>query len=140
VLFNLFFAKEYPTNKTLNTANKILMKKKNKSNVSEKKLCNEKLPKFEQHFELVSRIVTLNLLTRCCGFTADGPQRGGEATPTQGLDATYPNLINSRNSKNSSILVSDSCFASCLDSSLVFYFSCRDSCRDHCLTFSLTIV
>jgi hypothetical protein len=28
VLFKLFFAKEYPTNKTLNTANKILMKKK----------------------------------------------------------------------------------------------------------------
>jgi hypothetical protein len=62
VLFKLFFAKEYPTNKTLNTANKILMKKK--SNFSEKILCYEKLPKFEQHFELVSRIVTLNLLTR----------------------------------------------------------------------------
>jgi hypothetical protein len=57
VLFKLFFAKEYPTNKTLNTANKILIKKK-------KTLCYEKLPKFEQHFELVSRIVTLNLLTR----------------------------------------------------------------------------
>jgi hypothetical protein len=27
VLFKLFFAKEYPTNKTLNTANKILIKK-----------------------------------------------------------------------------------------------------------------
>jgi hypothetical protein len=27
-----------------------------------KKLCYEKLPKFEQHFELVSRIVKLNLL------------------------------------------------------------------------------
>jgi hypothetical protein len=27
-------------------------------------LCYEKLPKFEQHFKLVSRIVTLNLLTR----------------------------------------------------------------------------
>jgi hypothetical protein len=38
--------------------------KKNKSNFSEKNLCYEKLPKFEQHFELVSRIVTLNLLTR----------------------------------------------------------------------------
>jgi hypothetical protein len=58
VLFKLFFAKEYPTNKTLNTANK------NKSNFSENILCYEKLPKFEQHFELVSRIVTLNLLTR----------------------------------------------------------------------------
>jgi hypothetical protein len=57
VLFKLFFAKEYPTNKTLNTANK-------KSNFLEKKLCYEKLPKFEQHFELVSRIVKLNLLTR----------------------------------------------------------------------------
>jgi hypothetical protein len=56
----LFFAKEYPTNKTLNTANKILMKKQ-KSNFSEKNLCYEKLSKFEQHFELVSRIVTLNL-------------------------------------------------------------------------------
>jgi hypothetical protein len=44
---------EYPTNKTLNTANKILMKKKNKSNFLEKNLCYEKLPKFEQHFELV---------------------------------------------------------------------------------------
>jgi hypothetical protein len=63
VLFKLFFAKEYPTNKTLNTANKILMKK-NKSNFSEKMLCYEKLSKSEQHFELVSRIVTLNLLTR----------------------------------------------------------------------------
>jgi hypothetical protein len=62
VLFKLFFAKEYPTNKTLNTANKILMKKK--KNFSEKNLCYEKLPKFEQHYELVSRIVTLNLLTR----------------------------------------------------------------------------
>jgi hypothetical protein len=61
VLLKLFFAKEYPTNKILNTANKILMKKK--SNFSEKILCYEKLPKFEQHFELVSRIVTLNLLT-----------------------------------------------------------------------------
>jgi hypothetical protein len=62
VLFKLFFVKEYPTNKTLNTANKILMKKK-KSNFLEKNVCYEKLPKFEQHFELVSRIVTLNLLT-----------------------------------------------------------------------------
>jgi hypothetical protein len=62
VLFKLFFVKEYPTNKTLNTANKILMKKK--SNFPEKNLFYEKLPKFEQHFELVSRIVTLNLLTR----------------------------------------------------------------------------
>jgi hypothetical protein len=63
VLFKLFFAKEYPINKTLNTVNKILMKKK-KSNFSEKNLCYEKLSKFEQHFELVSRTVTLNLLTR----------------------------------------------------------------------------
>jgi hypothetical protein len=55
VLFKLSFAKEYPTNKTLNTANKILMKKK---------LCYEKLPKFEQHFELVYRIFKLNLLIR----------------------------------------------------------------------------
>jgi hypothetical protein len=62
VLFKLFFAKEYPINKTLNTANKILMKK-NKSNFLEKFLCYEKLPKFEQHFELVSRVVKLNLLT-----------------------------------------------------------------------------
>jgi hypothetical protein len=62
VLFKLFFAKEYPTNKTLNTANKILMKKK--SNFLEKNLCYEKLPKFEQHIELVSLIVKLNLLTR----------------------------------------------------------------------------
>jgi hypothetical protein len=63
MLFKLFFAKEYPTNKTLNTANKILIKK-NKSNFLEKILCYEKLPKFEQHFELISRIVKLNLLTR----------------------------------------------------------------------------
>jgi hypothetical protein len=62
VLFKLFFAKEYPTDKTLNTANKILMKKK--SNFLEKNLCYEKLPKFEQHIELVSLIVKLNLLTR----------------------------------------------------------------------------
>jgi hypothetical protein len=59
----LFFVKEYPTNKTLNTANKILMKK-NKSNFPEKMLCYEKLSKFEQHFKLVSRIGILNLLTR----------------------------------------------------------------------------
>jgi hypothetical protein len=63
VLFKLSFIKEYPTNKTSNTANKILMKKK-KSNFPEKILCYEKLPKFEQHFKLVSRIVRLNLLTR----------------------------------------------------------------------------
>jgi hypothetical protein len=66
VLFKVFFAKEYPTNKTLNTANKILIKKKkkNKTNFLEKNLCYEKLPKFEQYFELVSRIVKLNHLTR----------------------------------------------------------------------------
>jgi hypothetical protein len=63
VLFKIFFAKEYPTNKTLNTANKILMKNE-KSIFLEKFLCYEKLPKFEQYFELVSRIVKLNLLTR----------------------------------------------------------------------------
>jgi hypothetical protein len=54
VLFKLFFAKEYPTNKTLNTANKILMKKK-KSNFLEKNLSYEKLSNFEQHLELLSR-------------------------------------------------------------------------------------
>jgi hypothetical protein len=57
VLFKLFFAKEYPTNKTLNTANKILMKKKII-------FWKKKLLKFEQHFEFVSHIVKLNLLTR----------------------------------------------------------------------------
>jgi hypothetical protein len=62
VLFKLFFAKEYPTNTTLNTENTILMKKKIKVIFLEKILCYEKLPKFEQHFELVSRIVKLNLL------------------------------------------------------------------------------
>jgi hypothetical protein len=62
VLFKLFFAKEYPTNKTLNIANKILMKKK--KFFRKKSLCYEKLPKFEQHFELVSRIIKLNLLKR----------------------------------------------------------------------------
>jgi hypothetical protein len=41
VLFKLFFAKEYPTNKTLNTASKILIKK-NKIKVIKKKLCYEK--------------------------------------------------------------------------------------------------
>jgi hypothetical protein len=61
MLFKLFFAKEYPTNKTLNTAIKILMKKKK---FLEKILYYEKLPKFEQHFELASRIAKLNLLTR----------------------------------------------------------------------------
>jgi hypothetical protein len=35
-----------------------------KKEIFQKKICYEKLPKFEQHFELVSRIVTLNLLTR----------------------------------------------------------------------------
>jgi hypothetical protein len=63
VLFKLFFAKKYPTKKTLNAANKILMKKK-VCNFLEQILCYEKLTKFEQHFELVSRILKLNLLTR----------------------------------------------------------------------------
>jgi hypothetical protein len=54
VLFKLFFAKEYPTNKRLNTGNKILMK-------------NDKsyfLEFFFMYFELVSRIVKLKILTR----------------------------------------------------------------------------
>jgi hypothetical protein len=63
VFFKLFFSKEYPTNKTLNTANTSLMKKK-RNNFLEKIVCYEKLPKFEQHFELVSRIVKLNFFTR----------------------------------------------------------------------------
>jgi hypothetical protein len=50
VLFKLFFA-SYSFNEK-------------KSNSLEKILCYEKLQKFEQHFELVSRIVNLNLLTR----------------------------------------------------------------------------
>jgi hypothetical protein len=62
VLFKLFFAKEYPTNKTLNTGNKILMKN-DKSNFLEKNVI-KKLSKFEQYFELVSRIVKLKILTR----------------------------------------------------------------------------
>jgi hypothetical protein len=36
----------------------------NKSNFLEKNVCYEKWPKFEEHFELVSPIVKLNLLTR----------------------------------------------------------------------------
>jgi hypothetical protein len=60
VLFKLFFAKEYPTNKTLNTGNKILMKN-DKSYFLEKKKCYKK---FEQYFELVSRIDKLKILTR----------------------------------------------------------------------------
>jgi hypothetical protein len=63
VLFKLFFAKEYPTNKTLYTGNKILMKN-DKSYFLEKKKCYKKLSKFEQYFELVSRIVKLKILTR----------------------------------------------------------------------------
>jgi hypothetical protein len=59
VLFKLFFAKEYPTNTTLNTGNKILMKN-DKSYFLEKKLMSN----FEQYFELVSRIVKLKILTR----------------------------------------------------------------------------
>jgi hypothetical protein len=59
VLFKLFFAKEYLTNKALNTENKILMKKKV---IFWKKMYV--MPKFEQHFELISRTVKLNLLTR----------------------------------------------------------------------------
>jgi hypothetical protein len=64
VLFKLFFAKEYPTNKTLNTGNKILMKNDKSYFLEKKKLCYKKLSKFEQDFELVSRIVTLKILTR----------------------------------------------------------------------------
>jgi hypothetical protein len=63
VLFKLFFAKEYPTNKTLNTGNKILMKNE-KSYFVEKNFVIKKLSKFEQYFELVSRIVKLKILTR----------------------------------------------------------------------------
>jgi hypothetical protein len=63
VLFKLFFAKEYPTNKTLNIGNKILMKS-DKSYFLEKKFCYKKLSKFEQYFELLSRIVELKILTR----------------------------------------------------------------------------
>jgi hypothetical protein len=62
VLFKLFFAKEYPTNKTLNTGDKILMK--NDKLFFRKKICYKKLSKFEQYFELVSRIVKLKILTR----------------------------------------------------------------------------
>jgi hypothetical protein len=64
VLFKLFFAKEYPTNKTLNSKYNFNETKIKVGNFLEKNLCYEKLPKFEQHFELVSRIVKLNLLTR----------------------------------------------------------------------------
>jgi hypothetical protein len=63
VLFKLFFAKEYPTNKTLNTANKILMKKKvifQKKNYVIKNYQN--LNSILNY--VVSRIVTLNRLTR----------------------------------------------------------------------------
>jgi hypothetical protein len=63
VLFKLFFAKEYPTNKTLNIGNKILMEN-DKSYFLKKFLCYKKLSKFEQYFELVSRIVKLKILTR----------------------------------------------------------------------------
>jgi hypothetical protein len=49
MLLKLFFVKEYPTNKTLNTANKILMKKK----VILQKNCQN-----------LNSIVTLNFLTR----------------------------------------------------------------------------
>jgi hypothetical protein len=45
------------------------------------------------------------MINAVADVTAEGPQRGGEATPTQGLDATYPNSINSKNIKNSEILV-----------------------------------
>jgi hypothetical protein len=62
VLFKLFFAKEYPTNKTLNTGNKILIK--NDKIYLKKKLCYKNLSKFEQYFELVSRIVKLKILRR----------------------------------------------------------------------------
>jgi hypothetical protein len=64
VLFKLFFAKEYPTNKTLNTGNKILMKNDKSYVFKKKKICYKKLSKFEQYFELVSRIVKLKMLTR----------------------------------------------------------------------------
>jgi hypothetical protein len=50
MLLKLFFVKEYPTNKTLNTANKILMKKK-KSNL-------------QKNCQNLNSIVTLNFLTR----------------------------------------------------------------------------
>jgi hypothetical protein len=46
-----------------NNKNSKINFKLKKSNFLEKNLCYEKLPKFEQHFELVSRIVKLNLLT-----------------------------------------------------------------------------
>jgi hypothetical protein len=66
VLFKLFFAKEYPTNKTLNTGNKnkILMKNDKSYFLEKNCTCYKKLSKFEQYFELVSRIVKLKILTR----------------------------------------------------------------------------
>jgi hypothetical protein len=45
VLFILFFAKEYATNKTLNTANEILMKN-DKSDFLEKNLYYKNCPNF----------------------------------------------------------------------------------------------
>jgi hypothetical protein len=64
VLFKLFFAKEYPTNKTLNIGNQILMKNYKSYFLEKKNVRYKKLSKFEQYFELVSRIVKLKILTR----------------------------------------------------------------------------
>jgi hypothetical protein len=64
VLFKLlFFAKEYPTNKALNTGNKILIK-------------NDKSYFLEKKFMFMSRIVKLNILTR---KTTDKTQHGSSA-------------------------------------------------------------
>jgi hypothetical protein len=63
VLFKLFFAKEYPTNTTLNTGNKILMKN-DESYFLEKNFVIKSCQNLNSIFELVSRIVKLKILTR----------------------------------------------------------------------------
>jgi hypothetical protein len=55
VLFKLFFAKEHPTNKTLNTANKILMKKKIK--VCMYVQSDQQESKSEQALQIIGHVV-----------------------------------------------------------------------------------
>jgi hypothetical protein len=60
VLFKLFFAKEYATNKTLNKANKILIKN-NKINCLENILCYEKLHGSSANFLIINLNKTIRL-------------------------------------------------------------------------------
>jgi hypothetical protein len=65
VLFKLFIAKKYPTNQTLNTRNKILMKNDKTYFLEKKNYVIKNCQNLNsKYFELVSRVKKLKILTR----------------------------------------------------------------------------